>query len=213
MGNRLETKLHLRSGSTARSRCHRAGTKLDWCGAGTELDGSGAGAGGYRPWGARCRARTSIGRSGSSLNSSRLFRYTCRSWRSTKECGSLGLGLEIGIKDGEGNRSGLWSGLLRSKAWAWSWGSCCGSRSLSKSWWRTGRLAKRLSTKSGRRTGLGLSCNGESSCGESTSILASIGGKSTRLSNGRSGLCRSGTCGSDRTGRSDSGEGLEEKAS
>lgn len=167
LGDRLETKLHLRSGSTARSRCHRARTKLDGCGAGTELDGSGAGAGGYRPWGARCRARTSIGRSGSSLNSSRLFRYTCRSWRSTKELGSLGL--EIGIKDTEGNRSGLWCGLLRSKAWAWSWGSCCGSRSLSESWRRTGSLAKRLSTKSRRRTGLGLSYNWESSCWESSS--------------------------------------------
>ena len=176
LGDRLETKLHLRGvGSDSTARSYRAGTKLDWSRTSTKLDWSGAGAsgyrswgGGYRSWGTWSRTRTSIGRSGSSLNSSRLFRYTCRSWRSTKECGSLGLGLEIGIKDGEGNRSGLWCGLLRSKAWAWSWGSCCGSRSLSESWWRTGRLAKRLSTKSGRRTGLGLSCNGESSCRESS---------------------------------------------
>jgi len=181
----LETKLHLRSGgsdSTARCRCPRTGAKLDGSRTGTKLEGSRARAwlGGDRPGGGRCRTRASSSGSGSSLNSSWLFRWTCRSGR-----GSLGL-LELGVaKYSEGNGSGLCRLLLRT-------GSCCRSRCLSKSWWRTGlskslwrtgRLANWLPTESWRKlgTGLGLLGNGESSCRESR-CLTSISWKSTRLS-------------------------------
>ena len=119
----METKLHLRGvGSDSTAGSYRAGTKLDWSRTSTKLDGSGTGAGGYRPWGGNywswgtwSRTRTSIGRSGSSLNSSWLFRYTCRSWRGTKELGRANLGLEVVVKHGEGNRSGLWCRLLWSR--------------------------------------------------------------------------------------------------